>query len=112
MAGPSNADIYESLGHLKASVEGLRRDFTASEEQAREHRATVYKRFEELSLTTASVEARVEAMEPVVETFTNFRLKAGGAIFVLGIIGATMGMLATYFADGIKTFIGRVFFPH
>lgn len=109
MAGPSNADIFEKLGRLAANVEGLRDDFNRSEDQARDHRATVYKRFEELAISTAAVEMRVEKIEPVVETFTNFRMKTAGAIFVLGMIGATMGAIAAYFADGIKAFLTRLF---
>ena len=59
MGEPSNADIYERLGRMAANMEGLRNDFTVSETRAREHRATVYERFDEISDRTGHLETQM-----------------------------------------------------
>jgi hypothetical protein len=107
--GPSNADIYESLGRLAANVEGLRRDFDGSEDLARNHRSRVYNRFDEISRRTGDLETQMKRIEPVVDDLRSLRLKAGGAIIVLAGLGAIIGGLATYFADVIKPLFFRWF---
>ncbi|MBN8994329.1 MAG: DUF1515 family protein [Rhizobiales bacterium] len=105
---PSNSDIYLMLGRLDAKVDGLRRDFEESEVRAREHRGQVYQKLEKQSSQQDRLEEKVTEMEPTVAGLTRLQTKAAGVILALGIVGAVVGAVLTYFADEIKAWIIRV----
>jgi hypothetical protein len=103
---PSNADIYVEFGRLAAGVEGLREDFNASQDQARQHRSTVYSRFDDASRRLDTLEGQMKRVEPAVQAFTNLKMKAIGAVAVLLAIGSIAG--ATYWMAEIKPFLWRI----
>jgi hypothetical protein len=109
MTEPSITDVYERLGRLTASVEGIRTDIAVSEEHSRDHREKVFTRLEDMSIRTGRLEHTVTKLEPTVNSLSNLKAKAAGAIIVLGAIGAVLGWIASYFATELKALVIRVF---
>lgn len=103
MVEPSMLEVYERLGSLQTSMDGMRRDFAESENRAHESREKVFDRLEDVQTRTAHLERSVSKIEPAVDSLNNLKAKAAGAIIVLGAIGAILG----WFAAELKSFLFR-----
>lgn len=101
----SNNDIWERLGALHSSVETLRRDVTSADTNARDNRAKVFERLEDVNLRLTGLETDMRVMRPTVQGLTALRSKAGGMILALGIVGSIIGGVLVYFGTEIRAFI-------
>lgn len=105
MSEVSNDEIYERLGGLAATLDGLRRDITRSDDRAQEHRDKVNDRL-------TNLENDVAEIKPIANEFRNLKAKAAGATLVLGFLGVILGWLFTAFAEDVKALVFRLFGIH
>lgn len=102
----SNAQIWEALGSLRASQEAMRDEFRRESVNASAARAGIYQRLEDQNHRLGAVEEDIKEMKPAVVGLTTLRTKAGGMILALGVVGAILGALLTYFKEVLFAKIG------
>lgn len=101
-----DASVHQQLGTLIAEVKNLREDFRRGEDRTETARALFNRRTEELvgRVTTlegamAAVKGDIAEMRPVTEDVRKWKLMGIGALGVIGIGGASLGVT---FADVLK----------
>lgn len=101
-----DASVHQQLGTLIAEVKNLREDFRRAEDRSEAGRALLNRRAEELvgrvgtlEGAMAVVKADIAEMKPVTEDVRKWKLMGMGALGVIGIGGASLGVT---FADAIK----------
>jgi len=101
-----DASVHQQLGTLIAEVKNLREDFRRAEDRSEAGRALLHRRAEELvgrvgtlEGAMAAVKADIAEMKPVTEDVRKWKLMGMGALGVIGIGGASLGVT---FADVIK----------
>jgi glucose-6-phosphate isomerase len=106
MAATSNNDLYQAIGRLTATVEGLRRDIDASERragaenrEADEKRAIVHRRMDEIisevgdiKTDIATIRDDVTDAKAVTDDVKKWKLMGIGALGVVGIGGTALGV--------------------
>ena len=111
MAGRSNDDIFEAIGGLKASIDGIRREMQAAHDAREKISDKLDKQSGEMtdqSRRIGHLEHDMAAMKPVVQEWSQLKIKAGGAVVVLTVIGAVLGAVATIFIAEIKAGLYRL----
>lgn len=68
----------------------------------------MHSRFDDASRRFHALEGQMKRVEPVVQAFTNLKMKAIGAVAVLLAIGSIAGAAATYWMAEIKSFLWRI----
>ena len=98
-----DAGVHQQLGTLIAEVKNLREDFRRSENRSEAGRASTSRRMDELvervgtlEGSLAAVKDDIAAMKPVTEDVRKWKLMGMGALGVIGIGGAALGVT---FAD-------------
>lgn len=108
MAEPTIADVYERLGSLKATMDGVRDDLA----EARADREKLAVRVEAISERTAKLEQIVEKIEPTVDSLSNLRTKAIGGLAVIVMIGGVAGWFVGLWVTELKLWLVRVIGGH
>ncbi|ASY63456.1 hypothetical protein SJ05684_c20140 [Sinorhizobium sojae CCBAU 05684] len=98
--------VHQQLGTLLAEVKNLREDFRRAEDRSDAARASMSRRIEELAGRVGTLEGIVATarddireMKPVTEDVRKWKLMGLGALGVIGIGGASLGVT---FADVVK----------
>lgn len=93
------ASIHQLLGSLTAEVKNLRDDLRRYEEKSDRSRSKTHERIDDLVDRISKIEvalvgqkADIEEMKPTVEQVRKWRLMGMGALAVVGIGGAAMGV--------------------
>jgi hypothetical protein len=101
-----DASVHQQLGTLIAEVKNLREDFRRGEDRADAGRASMSRRMEELVGRVGTLEGAmvvvkddIAEMKPVTEDVRKWKLMGIGALGVIGIGGASLGVT---FADVVK----------
>lgn len=96
--------IFEAIGHLRATVEGLRTDIKKAEQKAADDneaanvsRAAVHKRVDQLAREMGEVRSEVRAMrrdvdetKQITDDIKRWRLMGLGALGMAGLAGAAL----------------------
>ncbi|MBZ7921674.1 DUF1515 domain-containing protein [Ensifer adhaerens] len=100
------ASVHHQLGILLAEVQHLREDLRKSEDKSDRSRSKMHERVDALvdriaKLETANTgaQAEIKEMKPVTEQVKKWQLMGMGALGVVGIGGAAMGVT---FGDAIR----------
>lgn len=107
MAPPEyDATVHRQLGELIAGVKNLEEAFRRSEDKSDASRASVHRRMDDLvdrigkvEGTVLQVNEDVTEMKPVTDDVRRWKLMGLGA---LGVVGITAAALGVTFADVIK----------
>lgn len=99
--------LMRSMGSIEATLKHFAEQFDAREGFAAKHRQEIRDKIECIEKTMNVVKRDVDEMKPEVQLVRGLRFKAGGAVVVLGAVGALIGWFFSAFADGIKTAIAR-----
>jgi len=101
-----DAGVHQQLGTLIAEVKNLREDFRRSEDRSEAGRVSMSGRMEELVKRVSTLEGSmrlvkddIAGMNPVIEDVRRWKLMGMGALGVIGIAGAALGVT---FADVVK----------
>ncbi|ATE84740.1 hypothetical protein B9J07_25655 [Sinorhizobium sp. LM21] len=101
-----DASVHQQLGTLIAEVKNLREDFRRSEDKSDASRASMHRRMDELVNRVGELEGQmtsvqedVKEMRPITEDVRKWKLMGIGALGVIGIGGAALGVT---FADVVK----------
>lgn len=93
------ANIHQLLGALTAEVKNLRDDLRRYEEKSDQNRSKTHSRIDELVDRIAKLETAItshkddiDEMKPTVDQVKRWRLMGMGALAVVGIGGAAMGV--------------------
>lgn len=81
-------DIFRTLGALVSKVDSLHLRLTESEAASAKHRQEIRSELLEVKLKLNGAIKDIADMKPEVELVKGLRLKAAGAIVVLGALGA------------------------
>lgn len=120
----AEGNVDRELGELRGLMSGIIDRLDSADrraDRADESRKRTHERLDEMASDLGSVKTRVESvdgkvdrmgekigrMEPEIELVRNLRGKAGGAVVVLGAIGALIWWGLTTFWDQIRAGIGR-----
>ena len=108
----TEANINLTLGKLLAEVANLREDFRRSEDNSNLSRAAIDRRMEELVSRIGSLETTVTAtkhdvadMKPVTEDVRRWKLMGLGALGVVGLGGAALGLTLAGALQSIMHFL-------
>jgi hypothetical protein len=95
----TDVNINLMLGRLLAEVENLRGDFRRSEDKSDLSRASMHRRLDEMTTRVGNLETTVMAtkddvaeMKPVTEDVRKWKLMGLGALGVVGLGGAALGL--------------------
>lgn len=101
-----DASVHQQLGTLIAEVKNLREDFRRSEDKSDASRASMHRRMDELVSRVGELEGQmtsvqedVKEMRPITDDVRKWKLMGIGALGVIGIGGAALGVT---FADVVK----------
>ncbi|ASY56505.1 MULTISPECIES: DUF1515 family protein [Sinorhizobium] len=101
-----DASVHQQLGTLIAEVKNLREDFRRSEDKSDASRASIHRRLDEmvervgtLEGSTSAMQGDIAEMKPVTDDVQRWKMMGIGALTVIGIGGAAVGVT---FADAIK----------
>lgn len=101
-----DASVHQQLGTLIAEVKNLREDFRRSEDKSDASRASMHRRMDDLvervgtlEGATAALQEDISEMRPVTEDVRKWKLMGMGALGVIGVGGAAIGVT---FADTLK----------
>jgi hypothetical protein len=98
-----DASVHQQLGTLIAEVKNLREDFRRSEDKPDASRASMHRRMDELvervGTLGGSVKEDVAEMKPITDDVRKWKLMGMGALGVIGVGGAALGVT---FADTIR----------
>lgn len=101
-----DVSVHQQLGTLLAEVKNLREDFRRSEDKSDASRASVHRRMDELVNRVGELEGQmtsvqedVKEMRPITEDVRKWKLMGIGALGVIGIGGAALGVT---FADVVR----------
>ena len=101
-----DAGVHQQLGTLVAEVKNLREDLRRSEDRSDAGRVSMTRRMDELVERMRTLEGSmmlvkddIAAMKPVTEDVRKWKLRGMGALGVIGIGGAALGVT---FADVAK----------
>ncbi|RVK96129.1 DUF1515 family protein [Sinorhizobium meliloti] len=101
-----DASVHQQLGTLIAEVKNLREDFRRSEDKSDVSRSSLHRRMDELVERVGtlegdmtSVKEDISEMQPVTDDVRKWKLMGIGALAVIGIGGAAVGVT---FADAVK----------
>lgn len=105
-AGMINATVHQQLGTLLAEVKNLREDFRRSEDKSDASRASMHRRMDELvervgtlEGSTSAMQGDITEMKPITDDVKKWKLMGIGALGVIGVGGAALGVT---FADVVK----------
>ncbi|CCE96140.1 hypothetical protein SFHH103_01643 [Sinorhizobium fredii HH103] len=108
----SDAIVHQQLGTLLAEVKNLREDFRRSEDKSDASRASIHRRLDEmvervgtLEGSTTAMQGDISEMKPVTEDVRKWKLMGMGALGVIGIGGAALGVT---FADTVKRLLAAL----
>lgn len=108
-----NPNIHQQLGMLIAEMKNLREDFRKSEDKSDRSRSKMHERFDamvdriaELESTVTGAQKEIKEMKPVTEQVRKWQLMGMGALGVVGIGGAAMGVT---FADTFRRLLMLLF---
>lgn len=121
MTATSLNDIYKAVGMLSGQVEALRRDIDASERragaenrEADEKRAVVHRRMDELieefgvvKIHMATISTKVDDSKKVTDEVKKWKLMGIGALGVVGLAGAALGVTLANSVEWIARFFHR-----
>jgi hypothetical protein len=100
------------LGRLLAEVTNLREDFRRSEDSSNLSRAAVHRRMDDLVKQVGGLEVSVAAatgdiaeMKPVTEDVRKWKLMGIGALGVVGLGGAALGVTLAGVFDQLVKFV-------
>jgi hypothetical protein len=119
MAQEIDAAVHRQLGELVAGMRGLQEAVKRVEDQAlrsedksAESRAVVHRRMDEISTRVGSVEASIASvkedvieMKPVTDDVKRWKVMGLGALGVVGIGGAVLGVS---FGDAVKRLLNII----
>ncbi|WEX76169.1 DUF1515 domain-containing protein [Sinorhizobium numidicum] len=101
-----DASVHQQLGTLIAEVKNLREDFRRSEDRSDTSRTSMHRRMDELVERVGTLEGAMTLvkedlaeMKPVTDDVRKWKLMGMGALGVIGIGGAALGVT---FADAAK----------
>ncbi|MCO5966078.1 DUF1515 domain-containing protein [Sinorhizobium meliloti] len=101
-----NATVHQQLGTLLAEVKNLREDFRRSEDKSNASRASMHRRMDELvervgtlEGSTSAMQGDITEMKPITDDVKKWKLMGIGALGVIGVGGAALGVT---FADVLK----------
>ncbi|MCZ4092590.1 DUF1515 family protein [Sinorhizobium psoraleae] len=101
-----DGSVHQQLGTLIAEVKNLREDFRRSEDRSDTSRASMNHRMDALFARVGTLEGALSLanediadMKPVTEDVRKWKLMGMGALGVIGIGGAALGVT---FADAAK----------
>ena len=114
-------DIYKSIGGLTAEVQGLRRDMETSERRASlenreadEKRAVVHRRMDEIvsevgeiKTDIATITEQVKDSKAVTDDVKKWKLMGIGALGVVGLGGAALGVTLASSFEWLARFFHR-----
>jgi hypothetical protein len=114
-----DAAVHRQLGELIAGMRGLQESVKRVEDQAlrsedksAESRAVVHRRMDEISTRVGSVEASIASvkedvieMKPVTDDVKRWKVMGLGALGVVGIGGAVLGVS---FGDAVKRLLNII----
>lgn len=121
MTATSLNDIYKAVGLLSGQVEALRRDIDASERragaenrEADEKRAIVHRRMDEIiaevggmKTDIATIKDDVKDSKKVTDEVKKWKLMGIGALGVVGLAGAALGVTLANSVEWVARFFHR-----
>ncbi|MDB5523887.1 MAG: hypothetical protein JWM58_1650 [Rhizobium sp.] len=99
MSGDIDANVNFQLGKLLGEVSNLREDVRRSEDKSDQSRAAMHRRMDDivtkvggLEISASAAAADIADMKPVTEDVRKWKLMGMGALGVVGLGGAALGV--------------------
>ncbi|MDK1386394.1 DUF1515 family protein [Sinorhizobium sp. 8-89] len=109
-----NANIHQQLGTLIAEVKNLRDDFRRSEDKSDRSRSKTHERIDDLvdrigkiETAIAAQKTEIDEMKPVTAQVKKWQLMGMGALGVVGIGGAAIGVTFADTAHRVLALLAR-----